>query len=120
MHAELHAALTSALQFGNVGRGRQARQDIEVHGRPVDKGRGREGRGAGRDTAGSSHIEPHTQAFICPASASSRHPDKLPVALAGALVHPDDIDLPGVGAGPNREPVVGAVIEEETLNFGRF
>ena len=26
VHAELHAALTSALQFGNVGRGRQARQ----------------------------------------------------------------------------------------------
>ena len=56
VHAELHAALTSALQVGNVGQDDRLVQDIEVHGGPVDQGRGRQGRGAWRDTAGTSHI----------------------------------------------------------------
>ena len=76
----------------------------------MDKGGGRKGRGAGRHTASTSHIESHAQAFIRSPSADARYPNQLPQPLARALIDPDYADLPGVGAGPDREPGDGAVI----------
>ena len=75
----------------------------------MNKVSGREGRVSGRHTAGSSHIEPHAQALIRPPSADARYPDQLPQPVAGALVDPDDSDLLGIGAEPDREPRVGAM-----------
>ena len=98
MHAELHGALTSALQFSNVGQDDRLVRASRSHGRPVDKGRLRQGRGAGRRTAGTSHIESHSQALIRTSSADARDPNKLPVTLVGTLVDPDNSDLPRAGA----------------------
>ena len=76
----------------------------------MDKGGGRKGRGVGRHTAWTSHIEPHAQVFIRSPSPNARYPDQLRQPLARALIDPDYADLPRVGAGPDREPGDGAVI----------
>ena len=75
--------------------------------------------GAGRGEAGVEELgaipaweesrDPHAATQLCPTPADARHPDQLPVPLAGALVDPDDAGLPGTGAGSDREPGVGAV-----------
>ena len=41
----------------------------------MDKGSGREGRGSGRHTAGTSHIEPYTQVQLCSPPAGARDTD---------------------------------------------
>ena len=55
-------------------------------------------RGAGRDCAGETCRHSHAAAQLCPAPADERHPDQLPLTLAGALVDSDDAHLPGASS----------------------
>ena len=75
----------------------------------MDKGIGREGRGVGRHTAGTSHIEPHAQALIRSPPADARDPGQLPQSVAGALIDPDDSHFLGAGTGSGGKLGVGAV-----------
>ena len=105
VHPELAAAFRMALSYGNVSEGRL----IDVHRvtawrwvqtavrRAEELGAMSPGRRVGTHT-------------LRPPPAGARHPDQLPVSLAGTLVDPDDADLLGAGAGSDREPSIGAVI----------
>ena len=57
----------------------------------MDKGGGREGRGAWRHIAGTPHIKPHAASQQRPSPFDARDTDQLPVTLAGTLVDPDDM-----------------------------
>ena len=109
VHAELHTALTSALQFGNIGQG-----DTLVSASRSTADRWIKEAAARAEELGAippgRHISNHTlrHSYAAP-SADARHPDQLPQPLAGALVDPDDPDLPGTGAGSDREPGCSAV-----------
>ena len=109
VHAELHAALTSALQFGNIG---QVDRLVSASRSPSDrwiKAAAARAEELGAIPPRTSHIEPYAQALVRPSPAGERHPDQLPVTLAGAFVDPNHADLPGTGAGPNGEPRGGTI-----------
>ena len=97
MHRELQGALRSALSYGSIGQGRL----VDVH--PSTAWRWvraavRRAEELGRSyPAQDRHTHPAAQ-FEAP--ADERHPDQLPLALAGALLDPDDSHIPGAGAGP--------------------
>ena len=109
VHPELASAFRMALSYGNVTECRL----IDVHRvkawrwvqaavrRAEELGAIPPGRRVGTHTLRHS---------LRPPPADARHPDQLPVSLAGTLGDPDDADLLGTGAGSDREPSIGAVI----------
>ena len=76
----------------------------------VGANRGEAGVRALSDIARQESRHPHAAPQLRPPPAGARHPDQLPVSLAGTLGDPDDADLLGTGAGSDREPSIGAVI----------
>ena len=109
VHPELHAALTSALQFGDAGRqDRLVRASRATADRWIKAAAAR-AEEPGLDTSRTPHIQSYPQALLRPPPAGEQHRHQLPVALAGALVDPDHVDLPGTGAGPDGKLGVGAM-----------
>ena len=103
VHPELHSALSSSLQFGNIVQGdRLIRASRSTADRWIRLGYG-EGGGGWCYTCGAAHIESYVEAFVCPASAGEWDTDQLSVALAWTFVDTDDADLSGACAGSNGE-----------------
>ena len=109
VHPELRTALTSALEFGDVGHGdRLVRASRATADRWIKAAAARAVElgviPAGRRV--SNHTLRHSYARHL---ASARTTDQLRVSLAGSRLNPPDAYLPGAGAGSDREPGVGAV-----------
>ena len=104
VHPELADAFRMALSYGNVSEGRL----IEVHRATA----WRWVQSAVSRARVLGAIPPSRRAGIHqlrPSPAVARDPNRLPVSLVGTFINPDDADLPGAGAGPDREPGIGAV-----------
>ena len=104
VHPELRAALTSALEFGDVGQGdRLIRASRATADRWIK-------------TAVRMAVE------LRPSPPGPRQADQLRVALAGSRLDPPHAHLPGAGAGPDRQPGLGTIAMggRETLNLLRL
>lgn len=94
VHPELHSALASSLQFGNIVQGDRLIKASRSTADRCGYGRPRPGGGGGCYTAWAAYFQSYAEALIRTASAGERYPDQLPVALAGAFFDTDDTDLP--------------------------
>ena len=104
VHPELQAALISELEFGDVGR-----DDRLVRASRATADHWIKTAAAKAEELGSippgHHISNHTlRHSYARHPAGERHPDQLPVTLAGAFVDSDDADLSSAGTGPDRQP----------------
>ena len=101
----VHPVTGSCLQDGAFVRKRERGQtDRRAQSDGVEAGGG-----ARSDTARQACRNPHAAPQLRSSPADARHPDQLPVSLAGTLGDPDDADLPAAGAGSDRESGIGAV-----------
>ena len=111
VHPELHSALSSLLQFGNIAQDdRLIKASRSTADRWIRAARikAEESRS---NTGGAAHFESYLETFVCPAPAGERDTNQLPVALAGTLVDTDDADILGACAGPDWESCVSTVIK---------
>ena len=109
VHPELHGTLGSALAYGDISQGRIVEAHPAAVWRWVQAAMKR-AEELGAIAPGEASRHTHAAPQLCSALTNERHPNKLPVALAGALVDPDDAYLPGACAGPDGESGGGAVI----------
>ena len=110
VHPELHSALTSALQFGNIGQEdkivRASRSTADRWIRQAQARAQKDRAIAGR----TAHLQSHAAPQLRSPPADERHPHQFSFEVARAQQHPDDAHLSGAGAGSIREPGGGAVI----------
>ena len=113
VHPELRAALSSALEFGDVGQGDRLIRASRATADRWIKAAAAKARELGVIPPGrriSNHTLRHSYARHL---LAARQADQLRVSLAGSRLDTPDADLPGAGAGPDREPGVGAVEDSE-------
>ena len=100
VHPELHGALSSALAYGDISQGRIIEAHTTTAWRWVKTAVKRaEELGA---IAPGKRVSTHTLTpQLRPPPADERHPDQLPVAVAGALFNSDYAHLPGTCSRPD-------------------
>lgn len=108
VHPELHPALATSLQSGNITQGdRLIKASRSTADRWIRAANGR-AEEVGAIPAGT-HFESYVEAFVCEAPVGERNTHQFPVDVARAFVDSDDADLLGAGARSDGEFSSGPV-----------
>ena len=110
IHPELADASRLTLSYGTVTDGRLVDLDRSTAWRWVQAAVGH-AEDLGTIPSGR-RVGTHTASQLRGPPPGAWDPDQLPVAPAGTQLHPDDSDLPGADAGPDRKPRGRAVVPQ--------